>query len=259
MTSIDLIVVNYRTYDLIDSFLRSWRAFKPQTSSRVILVDNDTSGRDLYKLDTKDIEVYPFRENLGYAGGCNFGASLGDSDYVGFFNSDTRFVDAECVDRCVRYLEDNPDVAVVGPLQYSTDGRVTHGGIFGTQAKPRPRGFKSLYPSQFTDVQDAVAVSGSAFFMRRSIWDEMQLCPIYRESFPKAMGAFPPFPHFYEETLYCYHVFAHGYRCVYLGEAEMIHEWHKSSPVGSQSQNAKVGREMFNKFCDDHSIPHGES
>ena len=256
MASIDLVVVNYKTYGLIDEFLKSWRKFKPTIDSRVILIDNDTKGSELYKLDTRDVNVYPFKENLGYAGGCNFGASLGDSEYIAFLNSDTRFVNDECVDKCVQFLEDNSDVAVVGPLQYSSQGIVTHGGIFGTHDKPKMRGFKSTNASKFKDIQDAVTVSGSAFFLRRSIWDEMQECPVYRHNFPDHSGGFPPFPHFYEETLYCYHVHAHGYRCVYLGEAEMIHEWHKSSEVGSQTENYKIGQSKFRLFCDDHGIRH---
>lgn len=256
MPSIDLIVVNYKTYNLIDDFLNSYRQFKPTVDSRVILVDNETNGEELYKIKTDDVEVYPFKANLGYAGACNFGASLGNSDYIAFLNSDTRFINDTCVDKCVEYMDKHDDVAVVGPLQYSSDGIVTHGGILGSHEKPHQRGWRSKNLNEYRDTLDAVTVAGSAFFLRRSIWDEMQECPIYKEQFPLAEGGFPPFPHFYEETLFCYHVFAHDYRCVYLGDAEMIHEWHKSSAVGSQSENFRIGQSGFRLFCDDHGIPH---
>lgn len=253
---IDLVVVNYKTYGLIHNFLESYRKFKPTTDSRVILIDNESNGELLSKLDTTDIEVYPFKENLGYAGACNFGASLGDSEYVAFLNSDTEFVNDTCVDICVDYLEKNPKVGVVGPLQYNKNHQVTHAGIFGTHGAPKHRDFKQKVNDKHRDTRDAVTVSGSALFTTRIAWNDMAKCPLFVEMFPDAVGAFPPFPHMYEETLYNYHLHAHGYRCVYLGTAEMIHEWHQSSPVGSQTRNMKEGQTMFREFCDNHGIDH---
>lgn len=254
---IDLIVVNYKTYGLIHRFLESYRNNKPSTDSRVILIDNESNSDMLYKMDLDDVDVYPFKENLGYAGACNFGANLSGSKYMAFLNSDTEFVDDKCVDICVQYMEDHDDVAVVGPLQYASDGRVTHGGIFGTHSKPEHRGWHSkANKDKYRDVLDAVTVSGSAYFLRRSVWDEMSRCPIYREVFPDASGGFAGLPHFFEETIYSYHVFGHGYKCVYLGEAEMIHQWHKSSPVGSQNANFKIGQAEFRRFCEAHGLEH---
>lgn len=42
----------------------------------------------------------------------------------------------------------------------------------------------------------------------------------------------------------------------YNGYAEMIHEWHKSSNIGSQDENFKYGQKLFREFCDDHGIEH---
>lgn len=253
---IDLIVVNYKTYGLIGRFLASYRKFKPSIDSRLILVDNESDQNQLYRLNLDGVDVYPFKENLGYSGACNFAASLGNSEFIAFLNSDTEFVDNKCVDTCVDYLATHEDVAVVGPLQYSNSGMVTHGGIFGTHSKPEHRGWRSKSKKNFRDVRDAVTVQGSALFTKRSIWDQMTNCSIFRETFPGTPGAFGPFPHFYDETLYNYHVYGHGYKCVYLGTAEMIHEWHQSSEIGSQAGNMKIGREGFREFCDNHGIPH---
>lgn len=256
MADIDLVVVNYKTYNLIDNFISSYRKFKPKKhDSRLILIDNESDPVELDHLDKDGLdEVVSLVSNIGYSGACNYGASLGDSDYVAFLNSDTEFVDDKCVDYCVDFMESHLDVAVVGPLQYSSDGVITAGGIFGTHDAPFQRGWKSKNLKQCRDTKEAVTVSGSAFFLRRSVWDEMQECEIYRSCFPLASGGLPPFPHFYEETLYCYHVFAHGYKCFYLGEGEMIHQWHQSSPVGSQNENFEVGRKGFREFCDKHGI-----
>lgn len=240
----------------MDRFIKSYEKFTPRSNPKLVIIDNETDSDQLYKVDTQSAHVYPFKENLGYAKACNFGASLSDSDYIAFLNSDTEFINDDCVDRCVDYMDKHPDVAVVGPLQYSSEGKVTHGGILGTNEKPEHRGWGSKDPASYRDIQEAVTVSGSAYFTRRSVWNEMMNCKIYKEMFPDSVGAWPPFPHFYEETLYSYHVTAHDYKCVYLGTAEMIHEWHKSSAIGSQDENFRLGRIGFREFCDKHGILH---
>lgn len=254
--SIDIIVVNYKTYGLVQKFIDSYYKFLPTVESNLIVIDNESKLEDVRYLDYYDARVIGLEDNIGYSGACNLGASCSSSKYIGFFNSDCEFNNNKCIDECVEYLEKNPDVAVVGPLQYSSDGKVTHGGIFGTHEAPQHRGWNTKSISNYRDTKEAVTVSGSAYITRRDVWNEMIECPIYKESFPDATGAWPPFPHFFEETLYSYHVYAHGYKCVYLGEAEMIHQWHKSSKIGSQDKNFKIGQKGFREFCDKHGIPH---
>jgi len=253
--SIDIVVVNYKTYPILQRFLDSYSKFKPIISSNLIIIDNES---DKSKLDLinkpKDSLTFAFNENIGYAKACNYAASISNSEYIAFLNSDTEFINGDCVDTCVEYMEDNLDVAVVGPLQYASNGEITHGGILGTNKNPVHRGWGSMDVSSYKDIQQAITVSGSAYFVRRSIWNEMMNCEIYKGMFPNSLGAFPPFPHFYEETLYSYHVTEHDYKCVYLGTAEMIHEWHQSSPIGSQDENFKLGRKGFREFCESHGI-----
>ena len=38
-------------------------------------------------------------------------------------------------------LEANPDVGVVGPKQISSDGRISHGGIVGSNISPQHSGW----------------------------------------------------------------------------------------------------------------------
>ena len=255
MTSIDVVMVNYKTYSLAQRFIDSYYKFKPRVDSALTVVDNESDSPELLSLDGSDALITS-RDNLGYSGACNLAASKTSGDYIAFFNSDCEFNNPDCIDICIEYLENNPDVAVVGPLQYSSDGKVTHGGIFGTHSAPKHRGFGAPLQHGYRDIREAVTVSGSAYFTPRRVWNEMADCEIYNLTFPNATGAWPPFPHFFEETLYSYHVFGHGYKCAYIGEAEMIHQWHKSSKTGSQDDNFKIGQKGFRLFCDNHGIPH---
>lgn len=257
-SAIDIVVVNYKRYDLTKRFLDSFYEYEPSHPYTLTVIDNEGDYGKAYRLESeyKKVPFYVMEENLGYAKACNFGVNLNTNPYIVLFNNDMTFVNNEVIDTCIEYLENHHDVGVVGPLQYSSDNKITHGGIFGTLSEPQHREFGGHNIQSCRDIRDAVTVSGSAYFTKRHVWNEMKTCPIFQKQFPKNNGAFPPFPHFFEETLYSYHISAHDYKCVYLGTAEMIHEWHQSSSLGSQDQNFLYGQKHFRQFCDQHGIAH---
>lgn len=257
---IDLVVVNYHTYDLLNKFLDSYFEYKPTRNSTLTVVDVDSDSFLMNKLVSSfknDITFIPTLENIGYSGACNLAASITSGRNIAFFNSDTRFINNTCVDYCVNYLDSHNNVAVVGPLQYDSNGSCTHGGIFGKLSRPEMRGWRSMAIDSFRDNRIAVSVSGSAYFVKRNIWNEMHECDKYRYLYPDVDGAFLPTKHYYEETAFSYHCQDHGYEVWYLGEAEMIHEWHKSSPVGGPvDKNMREAKKMFVDFCNYHNIEH---
>lgn len=255
---IDIIITNYRTPGLLKRLLESCKVFEPDCSVSYTVVDVDPLMTPV--LDDSafpELTYLSVPENIGYARACNLGAAITSGRNLALLNADTRFTNSHCVDRCVEFLDARPEVAVVGPLQVDSDGRVTHAGIFGTLEKPSERGFKAKSKKGLQGDQRAVYVNGSAFFTKRGVWDQMRHCHIFEEQFPEAKGAFPLTQHYYEETGYAYHVQAHGYQVWYLGSAEMVHEWHASSTVGSQSKHVAPSKAIFNQFCDAHGIPHG--
>ena len=259
MASIDMVVVNYKTYDLTDRFLSSYRRFKPSTKSYMNLIDNETNLDKLCKLEVSEVEVYPFEENLGYAKACNFGASLGDSEYIGLFNSDTEFVDDRCVDQCVEYLEAHPDVGIVGPFQFSMkDGirRITNAGIFGTNDKPAHRAWQKIDHGEYRTNEQCLMVMGSAMFIRREAWDILANDSIFRKHYPEALGAMPEHPLYFEDTVLCYLMPHFGFKVVYMGEAEMMHRWHETISKHGDNNNFKVSREMFRSLLDDYGVEH---
>jgi GT2 family glycosyltransferase len=250
---IDLIVVNYKTYDLLARFIQSYDDFKPSSSSTLTVIDVEGSIDLMMEMPATHM-TRVVDDNIGYARACNMGAALTRGRNIGFFNADTRFINDDCVDYCVNFLDENPETAIVGPLQYGSGGHITHAGIFGTHERPRHAGWQQKVRDDFRENKPAITVSGSAYFVRRSTWDELTQCGLYQDVAPNALGAFLPTKHWYEETFCSYHAHAHDYQVWYLGEAEMIHEWHKSSPVGSISTSD--AQAYFRKACDHHGIPH---
>ena len=256
--SVDLVVVNYKTYDLVQKFLDSLDRFRPSHNFRVILVDNEADlaqGNALRWGDGIKFSYLPQSENLGYAKACNLGASVSHNPFIAFLNSDTSFINDSCVDICVDFLEANPDVGVVGPKQISSDGRITHGGIVGSNISPQHRGWlEPDKPDAYVDIVDCVTVSGSAYFVRRDAWDAVAADPIFRKHWPDALGAMPEHRLYYEETAFSYAMPKFGFRVCYVGSAVMVHDWHGTIKRFGGDELFEVSRRAFRALMDDWGI-----
>lgn len=253
---IDLVVVNYHTPGDLELFLASLDRFPPAPGATLTVVD----------VETPDVEPVTVEwaggtgrriaaaDNIGYARACNLAAQDGTGDVIAFFNADVEITD-HSLDFCHAALIASDDWGALGPCQVDTRNRIRHAGIFGTNAVPVHRGWHEVYRSQYLDIRDAVTVSGSAYFIKRRVWDELTNCPLYRDSAPDATGAFLPTQHYYEETFCSYHAREHGHRVMYYGTVTMVHKWHQASPVGGWAERQMpISREYFRKACAHHGI-----
>jgi GT2 family glycosyltransferase len=269
LNGIEMVCVNYHTpHDLV-AFCNSVLDAPPKTDWHLTLVNVEAQAADTHttdriwrkfreqELETR-IAVLNTRENVGYARACNTAAAsaVWDHDFLVFLNADVMLI-AGAVDDCVEALKSNPEWGVLGPRQVDSKERLTHAGIFGTLERPQHRAWRQPNGIQYADVREAVTVSGSAYFIRRSLWDLLTACPIYRQVAPDASGAFLPTPHYFEETYCSYHAQAHGSKVVYFGPVVVRHEWHQASPVGGWAERQfPVSQRIFRDACDVHGIPH---
>lgn len=250
---ISIIVVNYRTPSDLTKFIDSYREFAPE-EAELTVVDVDP----VVPFGFKNVPgtLITTHQNRGYADAVNYAVPMTSGDIIGIFNADV-VLKKNTIESCAAALRINPDWANLGPLQHDSKGRVTHGGILGTQEKPHQRGWHGRLSEEFREVRDdAVMVMGSAYFTKRKVWEELTNCPIYQECFPGVTGAFLPTFLYYEETGHSYHAAAHGYKNVYYGLAECVHEWHGSINKHSDRGAFKESQSMFRRFCDAHGISH---
>lgn len=89
--------------------------------SPIILVDNGSEDGTVNVVREKFPVVTVIRndENLGFAKAANQGIDAADTEYVCVLNSDAR---AAGLDVLMKYMDDNPQCAMVGPLLVSEDG-----------------------------------------------------------------------------------------------------------------------------------------
>lgn len=261
--ALDLVVVNYRTPQDLKEFFQSFFRNPPSQPWRGWVVNNDPNSEDLEVANKSSWQQVVHDNNIGYAKAINHAVSLGNGDVVGVFNADTEFTEG-AIDDCVKALTSHQDWGALGPRQINQDGRITAGGIFGTNTHPKHRGWHSRDSEEFGDVRESVTVSGSALFFKRKVWNELFHCQNYQEAWREvgskyADGAFLETPLFYEETHFCYHLRNHGYKAIYYGPVTMVHKWHRSVKKNGQTEATrkfKESKELFGKTCDLMGIAH---
>lgn len=263
--NVDICIVSYKTPDLLARMLESLMQWAPD-ESKIFLRVNDMDNADTEAIAPylKQIDHLEFGENVGYAVSVNRLVAAGEGDVVAIFNADIDF-DSNVIQRCVDALIEHDDWGVVGPRSVDSAGKLTHAGIFGTNVSPKHRAWKARDGKAVQDVVEAVTVSGSAYFVKRKIWETLSICPDYLEACydiydseerMHPLGAFLPTDHYYEETYCSYHARQHGWKVMYLGTEKVIHEWHKSSKVGDPNTDGKMkkSRLEFRTACDVHGI-----
>lgn len=256
---VDLVVTNYRTPGDLESFCWSLFDQLPHIPWTLTVVNVSPTADDLEVGDRvaewgPNVIHLAFEENIGYGRACNAGASGRSNPVLALFNADVTLTRG-AVDECYWALANHPTWGVLGPRQVDDHGRLTHAGIFGTRSAPAHRAWMAFNNDSFADVQSAVTVSGAAYFIKRTVWNELTDCQLYREV-ADAEGAFLPTPHFYEETWCSYHAFQHGHEVVYYGPVCIVHKWHKASPVGGWAERQMpISQALFRAACDVHGIP----
>lgn len=258
---IDLCIINHNTRDKLERLFVGLTADYIPDLWKLYVADNgstDDSAEFLLNVEYPVITHKDFNNNCGYATASNKLAAVGNSEIIGILNADVWML-SDDVKAIAKIFEENPEIAVLGPKQRDERCRITHAGIFGTHERPIHRGFHEDDRADlfYRDRTEAITVSGSALFTRRSVWNELTNCPIYKHYNPEAGGAFLPTPMYYEETWYNYHAWAHGYKVFYDGSVSIGHTWHASTELGSKSSDGykDISRAVFRAMCGFHDIP----
>lgn len=261
---IDLVVVSYHSTDDLWTWCRSLEAVKDEVPMSVTIVvveardDEIEQAQEMVKFlgDLKPTAIVSY-ENCGYNKACNSATLLGSHDTIALFNADTRLTPG-ALKRCYDVLWSQDDLGIVGPRQVDEQKKITAAGIFGTLDHPAHRGWHEFDRGQYQDFRDdCVTVAGSAYFIRRPVWDQLMNCPLYQEMDPDSEGAFLTCCHYWGETWCSYHAITHGWKCGYVGDVTIVHKWHAASPEGGLGEQAvPADRAFFRAACDYHNIVH---
>jgi len=129
-----IVIVNYNVHDLLQRCLKSVYASQGEFTMAVSVVDNDSTDDsvDMVQNDFPQVQLITNKQNVGYPAANNqglrrLGLDNGPAEerprYCLLLNPDTE-VPPDAFRKMIAYLEQNPEVAIVGPKLVMPDGKL---------------------------------------------------------------------------------------------------------------------------------------
>lgn len=232
---VSVVVVNYRGADDTIACLRALAALDRQRLE-IICVDNASPGDDADRIRAAvpSARVVASDRNLGFAGGCNLGASHAEGTVLAFLNNDAR-PHPRWIDAAVEVLRADPAVGAVASKVLDLDGEradFVDGGLtwFGMGYKRHAdTPIADLPDSEHDTAKDVLFATGSAMFVRASVFAEL--------------GGFDDdFFMFYEDVDLGWRLNLRGWRVRYVPGSIAYHRHHGTM---SAVDSPDSGRETF--------------
>jgi GT2 family glycosyltransferase len=255
---LSILIVTWNVRDLVLACLASLNADRDAPPFEVILVDNASHDGTVAAVVAQFplVRVLANSDNVGFPRANNQALVQARGRYVLYLNPDTE-VDPGTLGACVRELESNPDVGLVGCRLESPDGQVQYEGARNTY-RFRHLMFELLYLHMLfpnsrvfghhrmgdwdhRGVRDVEAVNG-AFMMVPS-------------ELARRLGGLPEDLFMYHEDLsFCLRILRSGYRLRYRGDVRTVHHWAQSSRK-SPARLALLEVECKHRFICESSGP----
>lgn len=120
---VSIIIINYRTPQLIINCLKSIYEFTSGVKFEIIIVDNDpeNGGGNLVRAVYPEIKWISMSYNSGFGRANNAGIKAAEGRYFLILNADTLVTD-NVIGRCMERMDARPDIAAAGALQHYANG-----------------------------------------------------------------------------------------------------------------------------------------
>lgn len=223
---LSIIIVNWKSADYLRNCLQSLYENTSGIYFEVIVVDNasfDGCG-EMLETDFPDVRFIQSDVNLGFAGANNLGFTSSSADHLLFLNPDTKICGSAVADM-LSVLRTIPDAGAVGCKLLNPDFSIQTSCV-----QPFP-----TVLNQFLDVDFLIRK-----FRRVSLFGVRPLyyycgvpepvqvisgaCLMTKRHVFEAVNQFSTDYFMYAEDLdLCFKIRRNGYRCYYMGEANVIH------------------------------------
>lgn len=220
MKSVYTIILNYNNYEDTFECIQSLKKIDiaGYIDNKIVLIDNssiDGSGVKLKQYFEKDLIFLSTERNIGYAAGNNVGIKYAiehGADYICILNNDT-FVEENFYEECIRFLDENTQVAFVGPTVEEYDKKIvqsTGGDIIIEKGTVSVKN-NGMIRQNLTQIIECDYVGGACMIFRADLISEIGMIP---ENYFL----------FFEETEWCYKVKRKGYKNVCLRDVYIKHK-----------------------------------
>jgi GT2 family glycosyltransferase len=128
---VSIIIVNYKTPQLVIDCIESIYAQTKQYSFEIIVVDNDSQDDSKQKICSahKDVIWIDMGYNSGFARGNNAGIKIAKGNFILLLNGDTIIKDG-AIDKSINLLLQQPNAAACGVQLLNEDGSAQISGAY---------------------------------------------------------------------------------------------------------------------------------
>jgi GT2 family glycosyltransferase len=187
--ALDIVIVSYRSRELLRDCLVSLRSHSPARGARVWVVDN--ASRDgtveMVQSEFPEVELIASDENLGFSKANNVAIRRGSAPYVLALNPDTIMVE-NVLDHMLALMESNPKLGISGCRLELEDGTFDHAArrsfptalgalahFMGIGRSRKAPASLAQYRAPATESGPVDAVNGAFMLMRRSALGQVGL------------------------------------------------------------------------------------
>lgn len=123
---ISFIILNYKTKHLLRLVVKNLLELQLTVPYEIIVIDNASHDGSVEMMQNlyPQVRLVMSETNTGHAKGNNLGIKEASGEYLIIMNSDIIFFDANDVTKMLNYLDQHPEVALLGPKLINGDGSV---------------------------------------------------------------------------------------------------------------------------------------
>ena len=255
---VSIVIVNYNTYQLLESCVRSVIDYSKDIDYEIIVVDNGSDPELSSKLDSvfpNQVRTVLLTENVGFGRANNAGIDVACGRYVFFLNPDTVLLNNAIKILC-DYMDSHPTVGVCGGNLYDADMKPTHS-------------FRMLLPSIWWEIDYHLGYFFGKLLWGKNLEFNYTETPrpvgyitgadmMVRKDILDNVGRFSKhFFMYYEECELTYRVRKSGYKVFSVPTARIQHLEGKSflsSELTSKAKYQIYSRWMYRRLCSPYYI-----
>ncbi len=252
---LSIIIVNYKTKDLLELCLNSILADRPEdpdkgvqvtsqtinygprtTANRqIIVIDNHSEDGSVEMVRGKfpEVQLLINETNVGYARAINQGIRIAEGEYLLLMNPDVQ-VKPGAIERMIQFMDENRQVGIVGGKLLNPDGTLQYSCrtfyTFGTLLLRRTP-LRRLFPNSKT-IRNHLMMDWDHASVREVDW-VLGACMLVRRKALEDVGSMDErFFLYFEDVDWCYRMKKGGWKVCYFPYAEMIHQHRRESARG---------------------------
>lgn len=183
---VSIITINFRkpllTIACIESMYESYKPLFEKGEFELLIVDNFSGDdsveileKEIKKKQYKNVHLLVHKENNGFGGGNNFGATHAKGDILLFLNNDT--VVGKGLDEMFSYLQQHPEIGVLGGVLKNSNGTIqsSYGKFYNVaQVILLLLGFERLERRAKQQIAERVDwVKGACFMITKALFEKL--------------------------------------------------------------------------------------